>query len=283
MPRKTKTGKREFTEAELAGAEERIRRAVHAPGIISGIHNYCDRWCERCPKTAHCSVFQIEQARQAGRGGRGAAHDSRNQEFWDDLAESFAVAMRMVRRDAKKLGIDVDAPEVMAAAQAEERQRARRAAREGSALHRAATAYWKSAKTLLDRLPEELRETEKALNSQVRLAAGDPHAAAAEIRDALEVVQWYLFFIDVKLARAVAGRVDEAIEGNDGFPSDADGSAKIALIAIDRSLAAWARLRGHLDGEADAMLDLLVRLEKLRRAAEREFPRARAFKRPGFD
>jgi hypothetical protein len=63
----------------------------------------------------------------------------------------------------------------------------------------------------------------------------------------------------------------------------AAGSAKVALAAIDRSVAAWARLRERLDGETDAILDLLVRLERLRRATEREFPQARAFKRPGFD
>jgi hypothetical protein len=99
----------------------------------------------------------------------------------------------------------------------------------------------------------------------------------------LDAVQWYLFFIGEKLSRAVEGRVDKSIEGLHGLPSDADGSAEIALIAIDRSLAAWARLREHLGGEADAILDLLVRLEKLRQAVEQEFPRARAFKRPGLD
>lgn len=189
----------------------------------------------------------------------------------------------MVRKEAKKLGLDLDDPKVMEAARQEERARRRRAACEGSQLHRIATAYWKTARKLLERLPVELRATQEALDTQARLGAGTPHAAAEGIRDALEVVQWYLFFIDVKLSRAVSGRVDEAIEGDDGFPSDADGSAKVALVAIDRSIGAWARLREHLEGEADPILDLLVLLEKLRRATEQEFPRARAFKRPGFD
>ena len=29
--------------------------------FISGIHNYCDRWCERCEFTARCRVFAAEQ------------------------------------------------------------------------------------------------------------------------------------------------------------------------------------------------------------------------------
>jgi hypothetical protein len=270
------------TPAQLDAAAKRLSRLVEDKTLISGIYNYCDRWCERCPLTARCLNFKIGQARTAERG-RPAPDDLKNQEFWDELAETFTLTLHMVRKEANKLGVDLDGPKVMEAARQEERGRRRRAVREGSQLHRIATAYWKAARKLLERLPEELHATQEALDTQARLGAGDPHAAAEGIRDALEVVQWYLFFIDVKLSRAVAGRVDEAIEGSDGFPSDADGSAKAALVAIDRSISAWARLREQLDGEADPILDVLVLLEKLRRATEREFPRARDFKRPGFD
>lgn len=270
------------TTAQLDAAADQLARLATDRALIPGIYNYCDRWCERCPQTACCLNFKMEQARTKP-SGRPAANDLKNREFWDDLAEVFALTLHMVRRDAQRLGIDLDSPEVMAAVEVEQRSRRRRAAREGSELHRAARAYTQSAQSLLEQLPAELRATEEALNIQTRLGAGTPRESAEEIRDALEVVHWYVFFIDVKLSRAVAGRVDEAVEGNDGFPSDADGSAKVALVAIDRSLAAWGRLRQHLDGEADAILDLLVQLERLRRAVESGFPRARAFKRPGFD
>lgn len=285
MPHRKSARKRRppAPEAELDAATAQLDRLAADKNLIAGIYNYCDRWCERCPQTARCLNFKMRQAREVRRGGRKRSHDLKNQEFWDELTKVFALTMHLVRREAKKLGVDLESPEVMAAAEAEERSRQRRAAREGSGLHRAATAYWKSGRELLDRLPDELRATEEALNTQLRLGAGDPCGTEAEIRDAIEVAQWYLYFIDAKLSRAVAGRVNEAVEGDEGFPSDADGSAKVALIAIDRSMAAWARLRGHLDGEADGILDLLVQLERLRRAAEREFPRARAFRRPGFD
>ncbi|MDY6955018.1 MAG: hypothetical protein SWE60_26245 [Thermodesulfobacteriota bacterium] len=29
--------------------------------FISGIHNYCDRWCERCPLTGRCMSFTIAE------------------------------------------------------------------------------------------------------------------------------------------------------------------------------------------------------------------------------
>lgn len=282
MTTKRKDGKTKPTAAQLDAAADRLAHMEADRALIPGIYNYCDRWCERCPQTARCLNFKMEQARTK-QNARPAANDLRNREFRDDLAEVFALTLHMVRRDAKRLGIDLDSPEVMAAIEAEQRSRRRRAACEGSGLHRAARAYTKSAQALLGQLPAELQATEDALNTQVRLGAGTPRATAVEIREALEVVQWYVFFIEVKLARATAGRVDEAVEGGDGFPSDAEGSAKVALVAIDRSLAAWGRLRRHLDGEADAILDLLVQLERLRRAVESKFPQARAFKRPGFD
>ena len=32
------------------------------PDLISGIYNYCDRWCERCPLTSRCLVYATEKA-----------------------------------------------------------------------------------------------------------------------------------------------------------------------------------------------------------------------------
>jgi hypothetical protein len=44
--------------------------------FISGIYNYCDRWCERCRFTAHCRVFATEQKRLERHLLRGEDPDS---------------------------------------------------------------------------------------------------------------------------------------------------------------------------------------------------------------
>lgn len=285
MPEKSKR-RRKIPEAEIDAEEQALERAVRDPALIPGVYNYCDRWCERCALTSRCLLFKMEQSRAVRRrktADKHGSHDLRQEAFWEDLATSFELAMRVIRREARKHGIDLDSPGALADMERDERERRRRAAREGNLLHRAASAYWKTAKGLMEKLRPELAAVERALNTQVRLGAGDPDSVAAEIHDALDVVQWYLWMIDVKLQRAIAARVNQQADPPDVPGDSADGSAKIALIAIDRSIAAWARLRQHLSGEADAILDLLVHLERLRRAAEREFPHARAFKRPGFD
>jgi hypothetical protein len=64
---------------------------------------------------------------------------------------------------------------------------------------------------------------------------------------------------------------------------DSDGSAKVSLIGIDRSLASWGILLQHFPEEENTILDMLAHLEKLRKSVEKEFPDARSFKRPGFD
>jgi hypothetical protein len=271
------------TAAEIDADADTLDQLAGDPNLISGIYNYCDRWCERCAFTARCLSYKMDRATAHRRAADGGQAEADRQSFWDDIARSFALARRLVEREAHKHGVDLDSADALVEAEREERQRRRAAAREGNALHHAATAYWKSAKVLLEHLRPELDLAAAELRAQARLGAGHPEEIASEIGEGLEVVQWYMFFIDVKLQRAVASRVDRARDGDDGFPNDADGSAKVALVAIDRTIGAWARLRGHLTTRADAILDLLVQLERLRRAVEHEFPTARTFLRPGLD
>ena len=70
---------------------------------------------------------------------------------------------------------------------------------------------------------------------------------------------------------------------NGSVAKDSDGSAKVALIGIDRSIAAWRLMQLSLPAVAASMVTLLMQLEVLRRRIERSFPEARGFVRPGFD
>ena len=83
--------------------------------------------------------------------------------------------------------------------------------------------------------------------------------------------------------RAIRGKMEEEEEGCDEFPSDSDGSAKIALIAIDRSIGAWAVIPHYNHLYAERVLEIISFLDRLRQAVEETFSRARSFIRPGFD
>ena len=66
------------------------------------------------------------------------------------------------------------------------------------------------------------------------------------LKDAVEVIRWYQHLIHARLMRAVRGELEERSEFPDEFPKDSDGSAKVALIAIDRSIAAWGTIRNQV-------------------------------------
>jgi hypothetical protein len=44
--------------------------------FISGIYNYCDRWCERCSMTARCYVFWQEKRAEASPISNGGCYGS---------------------------------------------------------------------------------------------------------------------------------------------------------------------------------------------------------------
>ena len=100
-------------------------------------------------------------------------------------------------------------------------------------------------------------------------------------RDAVEVIHWYSLFIAVKIHRATLESFDFDDEETDRY--DKNGSAKIALIAISRSLEAFAFLYNHLHELEDEVLGFLADLSKIQRMMKKNFPEAMKFKRPGFD
>lgn len=104
------------------------------------------------------------------------------------------------------------------------------------------------------------------------------------VREALAVASWDACLIAVKLLRALDGRdrarYDEAVDDHP-VQNDWNGSAKVALISIERSVPAW-QLIGHAYGD-DGARAIAEELVRLRRAALGEFPDAMAFVRPGFD
>jgi len=101
----------------------------------------------------------------------------------------------------------------------------------------------------------------------------------SDLEDAREVIQWYQYQIAVKTMRALSGREEEIDED----PKDSDGSAKVALIGIDRSMAAWRMMQLSLPDRVESIVPLILQLEVLRQRLEKSFPQARDFIRPGFD
>lgn len=88
------------------------------------------------------------------------------------------------------------------------------------------------------------------------------------------MIRWYQRQIYVKLCRAASGTIRSEMEDTECFQEDADGSAKVALIGIERSIPAWATLLRHFPDHEDALFALGT-LKRLLRQVEAAFPNAR--------
>jgi hypothetical protein len=258
--------------------KEYIKKLAENPNFIPGIYNYCDRWCERCPMTSRCMNYALSEEEF----DNPQARDIKNDAFWQKLHEVFQVTLEMVKEGAQEHGIDLDSLDGKLAA--EEYEKNRNAA-ENHECSRAAKAYSQMVKNWFDSAKELFEGKAEDLSLQVRLELpnSSPVEDAAGLKDSVDIIRWYQHFIYVKLVRAITGSLEEASQDLAAVPGDANGSAKIALIAMDRSIAAWGQMSQHFPQHKDNILDILVHLDRLRGKAEELFPDARGFIRPGFD
>lgn len=122
------------------------------------------------------------------------------------------------------------------------------------------------------------------LQQRVDLGLSDIKKVTQEaelINESFEVIQWYMFFIPSKVFRAISGKKQDNDVWDDPVQSDYNGSAKICLLAIDKSLLSFQYLLPYYN--EDEVLDKLAMLSELKRKLLEEFPQAMDFVRPGFD
>ncbi|HEY0770561.1 MAG TPA: hypothetical protein VGD31_09535, partial [Sphingobacteriaceae bacterium] len=246
---------------------------------IPGIYNYCDRWCERCTFTSRCAVFENELDAPEG------SHDLNNKAFWDRLSENFSKARQMLQQAAEHYNIDLAA----IAQEANDIDLKQKIIRQESREHPLGDLSFQYTKLSMDWLKRQPGMLDKLQEMKSDLTMGVESIEAgkekiAMIKDCLAIIKWYEVFIHVKFMRALSGRANAvnytfAELEESPYGSDADGSAKIALIGIERSMNAWAKLFELLPQYEDEFLKVLGLLDKLKKLAIEEFPKAMEFKR----
>jgi hypothetical protein len=231
------------------------------PDLISGIYNYCDRWCERCPLTSRCLVYATEQEDNE----QIENHDQRNEAFWQKLGAIFQETRELIVEWASEAGVDLNGR-----ADDEARHQRKRQLVDNHPLTRAGKKYASAAS-------DWFRELDQVIDLERESSDG--------LEDARDVIQWYQYQIAVKTMRALSGRKEELDDGAElsGLAKDSDGSAKVAMIGIDRSIAAWRLMQLSLPQREVSIVPLILQLERLRHRLEQSFPDAQDFVRPGFD
>jgi hypothetical protein len=265
--------------------EEFIRKA-QAPHIIPGIHNYCDRWCERCSFQMRCNVGIAEAERSNNTLGDAEAD---MEAVLKEVAENFEITMEMIKMDAERLDIDLNAIQQDEEwnRNYEERKKREDEFVDQNELKIMAHDYGMKVHEWIKSGNEIFKDKGEELSSHLLMGISKESEAMQvvnEMRDSMETIQWFELFIEVKFSRALSGLFDLMEDGEENeVQCDYNGSAKIALIAVDRSMAAWEIMMKHFPDKTDDMLDLVVLLSKIKREGSKRFPDAMNFIRPGFD
>ena len=90
------------------------------PAFISGIYNYCDRWCERCAFTSRCLLYATEQADPDANDPE--LRDITNEKFWLKLRDIFTDTATLISEWAAETGVDLNSVDVTAEMAEHERE-----------------------------------------------------------------------------------------------------------------------------------------------------------------
>ena len=258
--------------------KEDIKKLAKNKDFIPGIYNYCDRWCERCPFTSRCMNFAMSREYTTDP----EASDINNEKFWQSLSEIFKVTREMLEESAEEMGIDIDAIDF------EETSREESIKNKIVQNHECCRAAKKYSEMVDELFASEYTPSLRVIGKQeaknaVELNKIDSTDRPFTNEEVVEIIYWYQHFIYVKLMRSVHGTLGNTSDLLEDYPKDSDGSAKVALIAIDRSMAAWTHMHNYFPNLQTQILLILAQLDRLRNRVEIIFPEARNFIRPGFD
>jgi hypothetical protein len=214
-------------------------------GFITGIHDYCDRWCGRCPLTTRCRLF-------ATFGLRGFKEDQRSSAKRPSSEPGLSEAIREMFEDQRAL--DETAP----------------------------TLQNESLGSLPPDLEPSpgVGTVVRANRLEIRRRMAKARRSSLPIQRAVQTIDHFMILVPMKMMRALAA---VARHGPGDRQSDANGSGKVALLGLEQMRESWQRLVETAHMPAELAAPFLEEIARLERNLRRAVPDARQFVRPGFD
>ena len=243
---------------------------------IPGVHNYCDKWCEKCKFTSRCAVYEATKDKIL---------ELNDEKFFENLKNAFNETMEMIKDTVTEWGEDWDT--FVEEANKMEIKIPEYTSHQEKII-RLSEKYIEDVSDWFESNTEYFKSKEDEYNQSLKLGI-DIKKTAFEINDAIEVIQWYLYFINFKILRAFSGLNEEVDDDlpeefrDDPIQNDHNGTAKIAKIAIQNSIEAWRILHDILSEKSDEILDFLLLLSNIESGLVKELPDMDKFIRPGFD
>lgn len=259
-------------------SKKKLKKVADA-GFIPGIYNYCDRWCEKCDQRLHCMSFVIGRKLEE-KGGLDLDEEvlHEDESIWAKLKSVFESTYEVLCEVAQERGIDVEdiytSEKIDREFWGEEfehediKNERLKPLVENSDVVRICLIYENLADKCLEKVYEIFDDREK-------------EAGNSQADEALEVIDWYMDLISSKIRRAMYGF--SCIKEGGKEEEDYNGSAKVAIIAVERSIAGWEVIRDKCPACQRDISHLLIVLHQLLEDTEQQFPNARVFLRPGFE
>lgn len=230
--------------------------------IIPGISSYCDQWCQRCPFTSRCSTFLFNK--ELGVDPPDALDE--NRDFFEQVSNLLNVVKRMIKEKSRA----TESSSIVSDVSPDD-------------YHPENLLYIpKSFKLTLDygvSALEWMHNNSKIVEGKLHELRSISSPTEAKLYDALEVIRWYSFFINSKVKQAYV----EMMMGYRDKNRNYRGTAKIAIIAMERSIESWSVMYEHIPQLEDEILGFLTQLSSLKSMALNDYPKAMSYKRPGFD
>jgi hypothetical protein len=264
---------------------------------IDGIFNYCDYWCERCAFTQRCRNDAMGRELEQQAHGEPPPDDATQADFWNTLAEELRTTQIFGKPGDWDHTNDTDIflDDYMPDTEYEEQAEKQRRAVDAHPLTKLAEVYRKKVAAWLKSSDSDL----KAVATELKKSAESPfdktdyEEQALQIGETLDVITWYHTLLYPKTARAISGILStdkDRSSGNEfdeiimeSHLRDANGCGKLVLVSIQRSAAAWLRIREIMPHREDEILEMLSILSQLRRGIHSSIPGAKTFIRPGLD
>jgi hypothetical protein len=215
-------------------------------GFIVGVFNYCDSWCARCALTSYCRLFA-------------------------DMAEMEASLDPNLKALAEAPPLPEEIPPPPPAWMQELIEEAEK--------NPLSAEEWAQLKptTAAEHRPIRGRAIDYSRRFRHWLEARGDEAPEDE---SFEDIVWFHTLVPAKIARSLT---TSPLDDAESPQSDANGSAKVALLGIDRSHAAWLGLVEKGVVSAEEAQPFIADLVWLGEALERVRPHARDFVRPALD
>jgi len=247
---------------------------MNKEALIPEIFVYCDRWCEHCPFTNRCEIFN-----PADQEKDWSKMDA--DEFIQEITTTFEKTMSLLKQEADANGINwnqlvADAKEVEIEDPILPTDHEEIIALAGD-YRRQVTKWLMECSKYIETITQM-----HAQNFELGIEVAEKNNS--QFIDALETIQWYHALIEAKLRRAINALNSSFEEEQDDFSqSHANGCAKITMLFVKKSMRAWEQISIEMVDQEDKILDHLATLSRLSGKIQKIFPAHEAFIRPGFD